>query len=51
MIPRDKKHAENQKLASFVPKPKGSWFDPHPDPETMGLHQMQKNKLKKKKSR
>jgi hypothetical protein len=49
MIPRDKKHIERQKLATFIPKPQGNWFDPNPDPEQMGLHQMQKCKIKRKK--
>jgi hypothetical protein len=49
MIPKDKKHIENQKLASFIPKPKSNWFNSNPDPEIMGLHQMQKNKMKRKK--
>jgi hypothetical protein len=54
MIPNDKKHKARMQHASFIPKPKGSliwWGEDCPNPEQMGLHQMQKKNSKRKKKR
>jgi hypothetical protein len=49
MITNKDKNKERMKQASFIPKPNPNWFHNGGNPEQMGLHQMQKNKNKRKK--